>query len=99
MIMPMHYADHEAWSALIAKHMGRDGTTITTFINEVCGESSDIGAKLVTETELKAAAILPWANKATEARKAIGTGNKYIRRILAVDWGGGGGVTRASKGK
>lgn len=88
-IMPLHYADHEKWGVLVGKMQGRNNTTPTTFLNEVCGESCDVGAKLLTQTDLKNAAVLPWPRRPTSgAVKSIG---RYVRRILAVDWGGGGG--------
>ncbi len=95
-IMPMHYANHEKWDALVGKMQGRANTTPTTFLNEVCGESCDAGSKLITVTELKAACTLPWPRKAKEASKHT---KKYVRRILSVDWGGGGGTVKGSAGK
>lgn len=95
-IMPMHYADHEKWDTLVGKMSGRNNTTPTTFLNEVCGESCDSGSKLITVTELKAACVLPWTRKASEAKKHI---KKYARRILSVDWGGGGGKVKGAASK
>lgn len=95
-IMPMHYASHEKWDALVGKMSGRANTTPTTFLNEVCGESCDTGSKLVTVSELKAACVLPWVRKAAEAKKHI---KKYVRRILSVDWGGGGGTVKGAASK
>ena len=92
----MHYADPEKWDSLLGKMMGRAQTTFTTFLNEVCGESYDVGSKLVTESDLKNAACLPWPNKAKEAVKHL---KKYTRRILAVDWGGGGGALKKTAAK
>lgn len=87
-IMPMHYANPDKWSVLVGKMQGKNNTPTNVFFNEVCGESFDLGAKLVTETELKQAAVLPWRNTVDEAEKHLGT---YLFRVLAVDWGGGGG--------
>lgn len=87
-IMPMHYASPEKWDILLGKQRGRNNTTQTTFLNEVCGESWDEGSKLVTVTDLRAAAVLPWKNVADEAVAHL---DSYTHRILAVDWGGGGG--------
>ena len=87
-ILPMHYANPEKWDILIGKSQGRANTTFTTFLNEVCGESYDEGSKLLSETDLKAAAVLPWPNDWRKAADQIGG---YVRRVLAVDWGGGGG--------
>ena len=86
-IMPMHYGNPEKWATLWGKMNGRGNTTTNVFMNEVCGESYDMGSKLVTVTDLKEAACLPWENRADEAVKNIGD---YLYRVCAVDWGGGG---------
>jgi hypothetical protein len=86
-IMPMHYADKDKWQILVGKKEGLFGTPLNVFYNEVCGESFDTGSKLVTLSELQAAAVLH-KNTLSEAL-AVDT-NKYFRKILAVDWGGGG---------
>lgn len=86
-IMPMHYEDRDKWQILVGKKEGLFGTPANVFYNEVCGESYDTGLKLLTITELKAAAVLH-KNEMSEAKKVDLT--QYYRRILAVDWGGGG---------
>jgi hypothetical protein len=88
MVMPMHYGNQEKWGVLTDKKAGKYNTTPTTFLNECCGESCDSGSKLITETDIKGACVLPWRCKASEATRHLG---EYTRRILAVDWGGGGG--------
>lgn len=93
-IMPMHYANPQKWDMLLGKKVGRGNTTMTVFLNEVCGESCDEGSKLVTETDLKQAAILPWRRIWQEACQRI---HGYKHRVLAVDWGGGGGRLSSSK--
>jgi hypothetical protein len=93
-LMPIHYAKQEAWMRLVGKMHGEENTTFTTFLNEVCGESCDVGAKLVTETDLRAAAVLPWENRHEQALKHL---RGYKHKILAVDWGGGGGRLSSSK--
>lgn len=85
-IMPMHYAERDAWMILQGKRQGFGRTPYNVFLNEVCGESADIGAKLITETDLKRAATLH-ENKIEEALRVIG---QYKQRIISVDWGGGG---------
>lgn len=92
-IMPMHYANHEKWETLVGKMHGRANTTFKTFLNEACGESCDEGSKLVTVTDLKQAACLPWPNDWREAVKHL---KGYKRRIVCVDWGGGGGRVSTS---
>lgn len=95
-IMPIHYESEAKWGVLVGKMQGRGNTTPTTFLNEVCGESCDSGSKLVTVTDLKHAAVLPWPRRPAE--KAIGQIGNYVRRILSIDWGGGGGrLTNSTK--
>lgn len=86
-IMPMHYADKDKWQILVGKKDGLFGTPANVFYNEVCGESYDIGLKILTLSELKAAATLH--NNTVQDALANGLG-QYFRRVLAVDWGGGG---------
>lgn len=88
-IMPMHYEHPHKWAILVNKYQGRTNTSRTGFLNEVCGESCDSGHKLLTATDLKNAACLPWKNSWKEAVEQIG---RYETRVLAVDWGGGGGL-------
>ena len=87
LIMPMHYSDPEKWAILQGKRQGFGRTPYNVFLNEVCGISADMGAKLLTVTDLKRAAILPWENDMAEAMKRIGN---YASRIISIDWGGGG---------
>jgi hypothetical protein len=83
MILPMHYADPEAWAQIVGK---RQRLAYNVFLNEVCGESYDVGAKLVTITDLKRAAQL----HPNVLDQASGVAMNYPKRIIAVDWGGGG---------
>lgn len=93
-ILPLHYASSEKWGLLVGKMEGRGNTTFTTFLNEVCGESHDEGSKLLSKSDLEAACVLPWPN---DWRQAVNHTGDYIRRVLAVDWGGGGGSLSTSK--
>ena len=82
-ILPMHYARPDKWKTLLGKQKRR-----VTFINEVGGESYDHGSRLVTLSDIRKAACLPWACRMDEAKRApLG---EYLYRIVAVDWGGGG---------
>lgn len=85
-IMPIHYSDPEKWLMLVGKRDGFAGTADYMFYNEVCGISYDMGAKLITQTEL-IAACTDRPNSLAYAKGHIGN---YIYRICAVDWGGGG---------
>ena len=86
-IMPMHYADRRKWNVLLAKRQGRYNTGINVFYNEVCGESYDMSAKLVSETDLKRACCLGHANTIEEAMAVM---HDYEVRVISADWGGGG---------
>jgi len=86
-IMPMHYADPEKWEILVGKQQGKGNTPVNVFMNEVCGESYDSGSKLVTVTDLRKAACLPWKRDVDEAKAHV---NEYNYKVVSVDWGGGG---------
>jgi len=96
-IMPMHYEDldepwklqehpTEKWLDLLGKREGRNNYTEAKFLNEVLGESCDVGTKLVTLTDIKRVATL---NKNTE-KDALRSIHNYLYRAMGVDWGGGG---------
>lgn len=90
MILPLHFADPEKWSTLLMKREGFGNMTQAQFYNEVMGESVDTGQKLVSETELRNACLLPWENKKEPVPEATANLQHYKHRILAIDWGGGG---------
>lgn len=88
-IMPLHYTSRQKWKVMVGKMEGNVAPNI--FHNEVLGESYDIGSKLVTLTELKAAASLPWENNPREPDPQIlARLRNYMMLVLGVDWGGGG---------
>lgn len=100
-IMPMHYGSRERWGELVGKMQGRGGISQTTFFNEVLGEPWDVGAKVLTESELKAACTLPWPRSRKIALEQMDS-RSYVQKIVSVDWGGGGGdlnISKASKGR
>lgn len=87
-ILPLHNENSEKWAELMRKYEGRDENyTQAKFHNEVLGESCDVGVKLVTLAELKAACNLPWNNVLDEALRHT---REYSIRSIGVDWGGGG---------
>lgn len=98
-ILPMHYEDpekpgqcpeepSEKWIDLLAKRDGRQGFNRQMFMNEVLGESCDVGVKLVTLTDIRNVSVLH-RNERRTALDVISTG-KYRWLTLGVDWGGGG---------
>lgn len=94
LIMPLHYAKPRKWAELCLKQRGGVQTSPATFWNEVMGESYDTGSRLLTLTELQAAACLPWDNDYRDPDKILrelkSRNLKYKETILAIDWGGGG---------
>lgn len=91
LIVPMHYARRYEWSQLLAKQRGQQGYTQPRFFNEVLGVSVDVGQKLISETELRAAGTLPWDNNPADPSPVMLRRLPHYRmRVLAVDWGGGG---------
>lgn len=85
-ISPVHYSKPEKWKALLGKRQGRGNFTTAKFYNEVLGEAYDISTKLVNQTDLEKVAILH-PNTEEAAKQTV---NNYRRRILGIDWGGGG---------
>jgi hypothetical protein len=96
-VLPMHYEDpgrpHRApegpsdkWMQLLQKRDGRGGYSTARFLNEVLGESCDLGQKLITLADIKQASVL---NK-NEWRDALDRVGDYAFRAVGVDWGGGG---------
>jgi len=84
-ILPFHYDNKRNWNRIVAAKHG--SIPKRTFYNEVLGESCDIGAKLITETDLKKACTLPVNMTLKTSRKLI---EGYMFRALGVDWGGRG---------
>jgi hypothetical protein len=84
-ILPLHYADPAKWRTILTRREG----AAHSFWNEVCGESYDIGAKLISKTELiDACKAGGWDNSVAtvESRRE----QHYVEKIISVDWGGGG---------
>jgi len=82
-IMPMHYANPGKWNRLYRKKLL---WSPYSYHNEVLGESSDVGSRIVTEDQLRACANLPWRNTIDEAIKQVGN---YEMLMMGVDWGSG----------
>lgn len=90
LLLPLHFADPEKWSTLLMKREGWGNMTQAQFYNEVMGESIDAGQKLISETELRKACVLPWKNKKEPMPECFENLDEYKHRLLAIDWGGGG---------
>lgn len=86
-LLPIHSENKKAWGMLLAKMGGAYGYDFNKFLNEVMGESTDDGMQVISESDLKRAACLPWKNVFEEAVKHTGD---YAVRYMSVDWGGYG---------
>ncbi len=86
-IMPMHYENPRKWGELLGKRDGRGNYSPAKFLNEVLGESADVGVKLITLTDIKNASEPTWINTLDAACERI---KRCRLRVVAADWGGGG---------
>lgn len=80
-ILPMHYESPQDWYVL--KETQRKKPTYA-FMNEVLGESYDLGAKVITEEEVTRAA------QAEPCMPSEVRTGQYIGQVVGVDWGGRG---------
>lgn len=85
LVLPFHYQNKRRWEEIVTAKNGRIAKK--TFMNEIMGEACDIGAKLLTETDLKRACVLPTEMDIQKATRFI---SDYPVRALGVDWGGRG---------
>jgi hypothetical protein len=83
-IMPMHCEDPRKWGRIVAQSKALNQQT---FYNEILGEPFDSAMKLVTETDLRAAARLGFP---PDSSKLESLRDRYIYRVVAIDWGGYG---------
>jgi hypothetical protein len=90
-IVPLHYGHAHKWHEILLKQQGWGNTRPAAFWNEVLGEPFDEGQKIITETELRAAANLGWKNNTHTPDPKIFERLKYYKhRLMSIDWGGGG---------
>jgi len=84
-ILPFHYENFRNWKMIRDAVAG--GVSQRILYNEIFGEPYDFGAKLITETDVKRACVLPVPMQWDTARKLV---KSYKFRALGVDWGGRG---------
>ena len=82
-IMPMHCEDPRKWHRIVTQSNGIDQQT---YYNEILGEPFDSATRLVTETDLRRAAVLD----PLDVENLSFCKEKYIYRVVAIDWGGYG---------
>lgn len=87
-ILPLHYARYDKWAEILRTQANEPPHI---FYNEIMGEAVDSGQKLITETELRAAATLDWKNNPDDPSPLVFKRLKELpAKVLAIDWGGGG---------
>lgn len=84
-IFPMHFDNPRKWQILRSKMTGANSSR-TAFINEVLGESSDVGTKLISQSDLISACKL--YNKPNKIKEALINAEQYLDVAVGVDWGG-----------
>jgi hypothetical protein len=87
--MTFHCESDSQWKRLQQYRFNRNIISESQFYNEVCGESYDHGQKLISVTDLRAAAVLPKKSDQATHLSWIASG-KYKDWGVGVDWGGGG---------
>lgn len=88
-LVPVHYKHPQKWRIIAGAKNG--SMPVNVFHNEILGESYDVGAKLVTETDLRNACVLGFPNTPTApAVHVLQRRDRYERTALGIDWGGGG---------
>lgn len=80
-ILPMHYESPKDWHVILDTRRDKPAYI---FYNEVLGESYDIGAKILTEDELRNACTVEPCEPHLLPR------GQYIAVSLGIDWGGRG---------
>jgi hypothetical protein len=88
-IMPFHCESDQAWTTLQQYRFNRNKASEAEFYNEICGESYDHGAKLISVTDLRHVAVLPPREDFETQLKIIQSG-RYVDWGMGIDWGGGG---------
>jgi len=83
-IIPLHCEDEEKWYELLLK-IQKNGLT-AKITNEVFGEACDYGARLITQDQLRTAAILHPNTREAALKAAVA----YPVIVIGVDWGGKG---------
>lgn len=77
-VVPAIVYDRNKWNEVVSKALNKPYAYI---LNEVLGISADKGARLLTESAIRAACVLPTEE---EIFKDI---DGYIMRVMGIDWG------------
>ena len=88
-VMPFHCEDQQGWTTLQQYRFNRNRASEAEFYNEICGESYDHGAKLISVTDLRHAAVLG-PREDLDAHLAAIRAGRYVDWGMGIDWGGGG---------
>ena len=88
-IVPLHYENRDNWIRLLDKQRRY---APYRFWNEVCGETYDLGTRIISLSDLQRAAVL--AHHTGTSRESLDAArallHQYVDVVLACDWGGAG---------
>lgn len=93
-ILPLHFENPRKWAELITAKM--DWPTYR-YHNEILGESSDVGSRLVSRQHLQSICTLDW--NIEDKMNAVANMGKYNKFVMGLDWSmGGGGKVKMRRG-
>lgn len=81
-LLPFFNRDPKEWREIFAKCTGEKNYTPLQVYNEVLGLAHDVGAKPITEEQLKSLCVLGEADSAWERGR-----RRYVATTMGVDWG------------
>lgn len=85
-VLPLHFENPRKWAELIDAKMN---WPTYRYHNEILGESSDIGSRLVSRNQLQSICTLDWNLEKKE--EAVANMGKYTKFVMGLDWSMGGG--------
>ena len=96
-ILPLHYDYPQKWAEIIH---ARNNWPRYRYLNEVLGETCDVGSRLVTLEDWRAACEDGLGYDHDDLSAASAVAGQYSQVVMGIDWGlGGGGAAHMRKGK
>ena len=93
-ILPLHCENPRKWYMLY--HDKKMKYPRPKYLNEVLGETCDVGTSLITRTQIRAVCTLPWGH---EDRGSLAHLGNYPVVTMGIDWGlGAGGQVKRRRG-
>ena len=93
-ILPLHCEDRRRWHILY--HDKKMKYPRHRYLNEVLGETCDVGTSLITRTQIRSVCTLPWKHDDMGSLAHLGS---YPIVTMGIDWGlGAGGQVKRRRG-